>query len=71
MMVKINNEEYLTAAEAARFLGVSPTTFVKLQKENHLRYMTRRGLGNKKFFKQKDLEPFLEFKPGEEDGNKS
>jgi len=67
MMVKIGNEEYLTASEAAEFLGVSPTTFNKFQKEYHLKYMTRRGLGNKKFFKKKDLEPLLEFKPGEDE----
>jgi len=67
MMVKINNEEYLTAAEAAKYLGVSPTTFNKFQKEYDLKYMTRRGLGNKKFFKKKDLEPLLEFKPGEDE----
>lgn len=64
MTTKINNEEYLTAAEAAKFLGVSAATFTKFQTVYHLGYMTRPGMGRRKYFKKKDLEPLMQFQPG-------
>lgn len=68
MTITIEGEDYLTAGEAAEFLGVSPTTFVKFQREYRLKWKTRPGEGQRKFFKKKDLEPLLEFRPGENGG---
>ena len=65
MTVIINGEEYLTAGEAADFLGVSATTFSKFQEEYHLKHLKREGMGQRKFFRKKDLEPLTEYKPGE------
>jgi hypothetical protein len=64
MAVTVNGEEYLTAGESARFLKVSPATFLDFQKKYALKYLTQPGSGNRKFFKKKDLEPIREFRPG-------
>lgn len=66
MSIEIEGEEYLTATEAAHFLKVAPATFAKFRKDHHSQWMTRPGLGQRKFFKKKDLEEFLKFRPGEE-----
>lgn len=68
LMITIGGEDYLTATEAAEFLGVSPATFAKFQREYKLKWMTRPGLSQRKFFRKKDLEPLLEFRPGEDGG---
>lgn len=67
MPITVNGEEYLTAGEAAKYLGVSPATFLKFQEDYHLKWLTRPGMGNRKFFRKKDLEPLLQFRPGEDD----
>ncbi len=67
MSITINGEEYMTAGEAADFLGVSAKTFIKFQEEYKLQAMSRPGLGNRKYFKRKDLEPILEYRPVERD----
>lgn len=67
-MIKIEGEEYLNATEAAAFLGISATTFVKFQHEYHLRYKIRPGKGRSKFFKKADLVPLLEMREGESEG---
>ena len=63
MPYQINGEHYLTATEAAKFLQCSPTTFVKHQKQFHLQAITRPGLGQRKLFRQADLEPILQYRP--------
>ncbi len=68
MTLTIEGEEYLTAGESATFLGVSNAMFTKYQKRYKLKYVKRLGRGQRKFFKQKDLEPLLayqEFESGE------
>jgi excisionase family DNA binding protein len=63
MSVTINEEEYLTAGESARYLKVSSQTFTNFIKKYKLQSMKRPGLGQRKFFRKKDLEQFLEFRP--------
>jgi hypothetical protein len=71
MSIEIKGEEYLTAGEAARFLSVSAATFTKFQKDYKLQSVSRPGMGQRKFFKKKDLEPLLQFRPtGSQNGNK-
>ena len=59
-----NGEEYMTAGEAAAYLKVSAKTFSKFQEDYNLKWMYRPGTGNRKYFKKKDLEPILQFRPG-------
>lgn len=66
MTMQIGGEEYLNATEAAEFLGISATTFVKFQHEYRLKYKTRPGKGRSKFFKKTDLVPLLELREGED-----
>lgn len=67
MSITINGEEYYTAGEAAEFLNVSAKTFIKFQEEYNLKWMTRPGMGNRKYFRKKDLEPIKEYRPGGDD----
>ncbi len=72
MIIRIGEEDYLTAGESATFLGVSNAMFTKYQKRYKLKYIKRLGKGQRKFFKQKDLEPLLayqEFESGEQSGS--
>lgn len=64
--IMINGEEYLTAKAGARFLTVSSSSFAKYQKQYGWKWMTRPGMGQRRFFRKKDLEPLLEFRPGQE-----
>lgn len=66
MTVEINGKTYLTAGEAADYLGVSAATFLKFQTEYNLKWLTRPGMGQRKFFAKDDLEPLKEFRPGED-----
>ena len=63
MVIEINGEPYLSTADAAKYVGVSAATFLKFQKEYKLPSMSRVGMGQRKFFKKKDLEPLLQFRP--------
>jgi hypothetical protein len=63
MPIHIEGEEYLSTGESARFLSVSAATFTKFQKVYELRSFSRPGMGQRKFFRRKDLEPLLIFKP--------
>lgn len=63
MPIEIDGEDYLTAGEAADYLGVSPTTFVKFQREFRLKAYTRAGAGQRKFFRKRDLDPIKQYKP--------
>lgn len=65
MTVTINGKTYLTAGEAADYLGVSAATFLKFQETYKLKWLTRPGMGQRKFFAEDDLKPLKEFKPGE------
>jgi len=63
MIIQINGEDYLMTGDAAKFLGVSMATFRDFQLEYHLQSVSRPGMGQRKFFRKKDLEPLLEFRP--------
>lgn len=65
----INNEEYYTAGEAADYLEVSAKTFIKFQRDYHLKAISRPGEGNRKYFKKSDLEPIRQYRPVERDGD--
>lgn len=62
MPITIKEEEYLTAGESARYLGVSSQTFTKFQEKYHLQSVSRPGQGQRKFFRKKDLEPLLQYR---------
>ena len=64
-MVKIiNNEEYLTAGEAADYLGVSAATFLKWQTLYKLQWIEIPGERPRKYFKKTDLDPIIQPRPG-------
>ncbi len=63
MIIQINGEDYLMTGDAAKFLGVSMATFRDFQIEYKLQSVSRPGMGQRKFFRKKDLEPLLEFRP--------
>ncbi len=62
MPITIKEEEYLTAGESARYLSVSPATFTKFGKRYKLQSVSRPGMGQRKYFRKKDLDPLLEFR---------
>ena len=63
MSIIIDDEEYLNAGEAARYLKVSGASFTKYAKQYKLPYMTRIGGGQSKYFRKKDLdEKLLKYK---------
>lgn len=66
MPTTIHGEEYVIAREAASYLQVSAQTFLKFQKMYHLKAVMRPGLGNRKFFRKKDLDPIFEYRPVED-----
>src|SRR5690348_12543131 len=50
MTITIEGKTYLTAKEAADYLGVSAATFLKFQEQYNLKWLTRPGMGQRKFF---------------------
>ncbi len=65
-MITIEGEEYLTATEAAHFLKVAPATFANFRRDYKLKWKTRPGMGQRKFFRKADLLQFLEYRTGED-----
>lgn len=74
MPTKINNEEYLTAQEAADLLGYSRQWFIEVvAPREHLRVYRWGAKKRGKLYKKAELEPLIGIRPVEdepgEDGN--
>ncbi|HYU77305.1 MAG TPA: helix-turn-helix domain-containing protein [Ktedonobacteraceae bacterium] len=65
MPIEINGETYYTAAEAARYLGVSRDAFTRNVKPHLQPY--KHGALRREYFRRSDLDEYRGIRPVEED----
>ena len=64
-MTQQDDEEYLTAEEASRHLGVTRRTLERYVEQGRIKKY-RRGVRNMVFFKRAELDALLEIRPDEQ-----
>lgn len=65
MPLEIDGEKYYTAAEAARYLGISRDTFYRNVKDNLRPY--KHGALKRDYFRQSDLDRYKGIYPASDD----
>lgn len=68
MPIQIDGETYYTAAEAARYLGISRDTFYRNVREKIQVY--KHGALRRDYFRQSELDKFKGIYPAEENRDK-
>ena len=58
MPITIDNEEYLTMNEAAKYLGISYTTYRDFREREGIKQVAILGKGRAKYTKKSDLTPY-------------
>ena len=64
-MIVIDNDEYLSAAEACTVLGVKPATLYAYVSRGRLRSY-RRGIQRRRYYKRTDVEALLFLQPSDQ-----
>ena len=63
MPITINNEEYLSTAEACQYLGGITSQTLRMRAKVYGIEPVKRGIGRQVYYSRRDLDKLLEFRP--------